>query len=116
MTIGHVAGYKAKLRYEGFVDDSSQDFWVDVCCDEVHPVGWCARQGNSLTPPKAIETKYSDWKEFLLKRLTGARTLPANFHYKIMESLRCKFRSVKPYCIKFLNERTKYFFAVFFYY
>ena len=28
----------------------------------------------------AIQEKYNDWKEFLVKRLTGARTLPPNFY------------------------------------
>ena len=32
----------------------------------------------------AIHTKYGDWKEFLVKRLTGARTLPHNFYDKVL--------------------------------
>lgn len=85
-------GYKAKLRFEGFVDNSSKDFWVDLCSEEVHPVGWCATKGNALIPPKSIQNKYRDWKEFLMKRLTGARTLPTNFHLRIAESIKSRFR------------------------
>lgn len=40
----------------------------------------------------AIQSKHRDWKEFLVKRLTGARTLPTNFRLKIFESLKSKFR------------------------
>lgn len=36
----------------------------------------------------AIENKYVDWKEFLVKRLTGARTLPHDFYYMVQEELR----------------------------
>ncbi|KAJ9578413.1 hypothetical protein L9F63_005371, partial [Diploptera punctata] len=39
-----------------------------------------------------IEDKYKDWKEFLVKRLTGARTLPSNFQNKIADSLVSRFR------------------------
>ena len=35
----------------------------------------------------AIQHKYLDWKDFLVKRLTGARTLPQNFYNKVQECL-----------------------------
>jgi hypothetical protein len=46
-------GYKALLRYEGFGQDSSKDFWVNLCAATVHPVGWCAGRGKPLIPPKS---------------------------------------------------------------
>ncbi|RXG51953.1 Polycomb protein Sfmbt [Armadillidium vulgare] len=90
--VATVIALYAKLRFEGFVDDSSKDIWVDLCSEEVHPVGWCATQGKPLIPPKSIQFKYKDWKEFLMKRLTGARTLPTNFRTKVNESLKSRFR------------------------
>ncbi|XP_070197617.1 MBT domain-containing protein 1-like isoform X1 [Littorina saxatilis] len=75
-----VAGYTALMRYEGFGNDASHDFWVSLVSPDVHPVGWCATIGKPLVPPQSIQTKYSDWKEFLVKRLTGSRTLPGDFH------------------------------------
>jgi hypothetical protein len=42
----------------------------------------------------AIEDKYKDWKEFLVKRLTGARTLPSNFYTKVTDSLVSRFRYI----------------------
>lgn len=87
-----VLGFKAKLRFEGFVEDSSKDFWVDLCSEEVHPVGWCATQGRPLIPPRSIQHKYRDWKEFLMRRLTGARTLPTNFVSRVVESQKSRFR------------------------
>uniref|UniRef100_A0A2S2QRS8 Polycomb protein Sfmbt n=1 Tax=Sipha flava TaxID=143950 RepID=A0A2S2QRS8_9HEMI len=91
-SIVKIAGYKAKLRYEGYELDQRSDFWVNLCSNVVHPVGWCATRGKPLIPPKSIQSKHRDWKEFLVKCLTGARTLPTNFRLKIFESLKSKFR------------------------
>uniref|UniRef100_A0A336KNL0 CSON013286 protein n=1 Tax=Culicoides sonorensis TaxID=179676 RepID=A0A336KNL0_CULSO len=92
-TVLKIHGYKALLRYEGFDDDASHDFWVNLCSAEVHPVGWCATKGKPLIPPRSIENKYSDWKEFLVSHLSGARTLPSTFYNKINDSLRSRFRT-----------------------
>jgi len=35
----------------------------------------------------AIQLKYSNWKAFLVKRLTGAKTLPADFAIKVRNKL-----------------------------
>uniref|UniRef100_A0AAG5D4F7 FCS-type domain-containing protein n=1 Tax=Anopheles atroparvus TaxID=41427 RepID=A0AAG5D4F7_ANOAO len=91
-TVLRICGYKALLRYEGFDADSSKDFWVNLCSAEVHPVGWCATRGKPLIPPKSIRKPYPDWKEFLVKRLSNARTLPSTFYNKISDSCRSRFR------------------------
>jgi len=91
-TVVKIQGYFALLRYEGFETDSSKDFWVNICSDKVHPVGWCATKGESLVPPRTIQAKYKDWKEFLVNRLTGARTFPTNFHTKIWEGVNSLLR------------------------
>ncbi|XP_016122751.1 MBT domain-containing protein 1-like [Sinocyclocheilus grahami] len=78
-----LSGFKALLRYEGFDNDSSKDFWCNLCIPEIHPVGWCATSGKPLVPPKSIHHKYSNWKAFLVKRLTGAKTLPPDFATKV---------------------------------
>lgn len=120
----YLIGYKALMRYEGYANDPSHDFWVNLCTDEVHPVGWCATSGKPLVPPKCkeilfffgiqtefqdiyilgvvsswpettlichlsfsdIQNKYVDWKEYLVKRLTGSRTLPNNFYNKVRKT------------------------------
>lgn len=43
-------------------------------------------------PFAAIVSKYADWREFLVKRLTGARTLPINFYAKLWSTIRSQFR------------------------
>ncbi|XP_063222708.1 polycomb protein Sfmbt isoform X2 [Bacillus rossius redtenbacheri] len=90
-TVLKVAGYYALLRYEGFDQNDSKDFWVNLGTSSVHPVGWCATRGKPLIPPKSIEAKYKDWKEFLVERLTGARTLPTNYFHKVNESMQSRF-------------------------
>ena len=39
------------LRYGGYDNDRSGDFWSDMATGELHPIGWCARNGRSLRPP-----------------------------------------------------------------
>lgn len=88
-----ICGYKALLRYEGFAEDGTRDFWVNLCSSEVHPVGWCATRGKPLIPPRSIENRFADWKEFLVRHLSGARTLPSTFYNKIRDSFRSRFRT-----------------------
>ncbi|XP_058030054.1 MBT domain-containing protein 1 isoform X2 [Ahaetulla prasina] len=87
-----LAGYNALLRYEGFEGDSSLDFWCNICGTDIHPVGWCATSGKPLVPPRSIQHKYTNWKAFLVKRLTGAKTLPPDFSQKVSESMQYPFK------------------------
>ncbi|XP_035206907.1 MBT domain-containing protein 1-like isoform X2 [Stegodyphus dumicola] len=81
-----VSGYLGLLRYEGFDTDDSQDMWVNLCTEtHIHPIGWCADNGMPLVPPKCIEDKHTDWKDYLVKRISRARTIPADFAFKIEE-------------------------------
>ena len=34
-TVLRIQGYKALLRYEGFSQDASRDFWMNLCSDKV---------------------------------------------------------------------------------
>ncbi|XP_005093400.1 MBT domain-containing protein 1 [Aplysia californica] len=86
-TVLKICGYKVLLRYEGFGSDGSKDFWSNLLSEDMHNVGWCATYGKMLSPPKAIKDKYVDWKEFLIKRLTGTRTIPPHFYAKSQEWL-----------------------------
>ncbi|XP_057682098.1 lethal(3)malignant brain tumor-like protein 2 isoform X6 [Corythoichthys intestinalis] len=86
-TVIQIAGYKALLRYEGFEHDSSRDFWCSLVSGELHPIGWCALTGKLLVPPQDV-TKIPDWKEYLMKKLVGAHTLPVEFYLKLSERMK----------------------------
>ncbi|XP_025020845.1 lethal(3)malignant brain tumor-like protein 2 isoform X1 [Python bivittatus] len=87
-----IAGYKALLRYEGFENDSSRDFWVNLGTMEVHPIGWCAINSKILVPPQTIHSKFTNWRGYLMKKLVGARTIPVDFHLKMTEGMKYPFR------------------------
>ncbi|XP_077488680.1 scm-like with four MBT domains protein 2 [Amblyomma americanum] len=65
------------LRYLGYGADRSADFWCDVGTNEVHPLGWCARNHKPLKPPPAILEKHLDWEKLLSDELESAVTVPA---------------------------------------
>lgn len=70
-------GQLLRMRYDGYGEDGSGDFWCDLFTSEVHPIGWCAQNGKNLQPPDDIKDRTSDWRQFLLESLTGARTAPS---------------------------------------
>uniref|UniRef100_A0A1A8KDM5 L(3)mbt-like 2 n=2 Tax=Nothobranchius kuhntae TaxID=321403 RepID=A0A1A8KDM5_NOTKU len=90
-TVIHVAGYKALLRYEGFEHDSSQDFWCSLVSGELNPIGWCTMTSKLLVPPRDVKN-IPDWKEYLMKKLVGATTLPVDFYVKLSESMKPTFK------------------------
>uniref|UniRef100_A0A665UDU4 L3MBTL histone methyl-lysine binding protein 2 n=1 Tax=Echeneis naucrates TaxID=173247 RepID=A0A665UDU4_ECHNA len=87
-TVIQIAGYKALLRYEGFEHDSSHDFWCSLVSGELKPIGWCAMTSKLLVPPQGEKShsNIQDWKEYLMKRLVGANTLPVDFYLKYMKT------------------------------
>ncbi|XP_053577374.1 LOW QUALITY PROTEIN: lethal(3)malignant brain tumor-like protein 2 [Bombina bombina] len=91
-TVLKIAGYKALLQYEGFDNDPSHNFWCNLGTVDIHPIGWCAANGKILVPPQTIHSKYTDWRKYLMGRLVGSHTLPVDFHIKMVESLKCRFR------------------------
>ncbi|XP_051795551.1 lethal(3)malignant brain tumor-like protein 2 [Acanthochromis polyacanthus] len=91
-TVIQVAGYKALLRYEGFEHDSRHDFWCSLVSGELNPIGWCAMTSKLLVPPQDVNPNIPDWKEYLMKKLVGAHTLPVDFYLKLAEHMKTSFR------------------------
>jgi hypothetical protein len=89
-TVVKYAGYLVKLRYVGFEEISSKDFWVHLCDPRIQPVGWAAENDVPLIPPPHLADKIEDWKGYLVKNLTGFKTLPKNFHRRVS----CTFSSL----------------------
>ncbi|PVD24335.1 hypothetical protein C0Q70_14815 [Pomacea canaliculata] len=66
-----------RLRYEGYEEDGSADFWSDLSACEIHPIGWCTENGQVLQPPEALKEKHEDWPAVLRESLKSARTVPS---------------------------------------
>ncbi|XP_038627754.1 LOW QUALITY PROTEIN: lethal(3)malignant brain tumor-like protein 2 [Tachyglossus aculeatus] len=79
------AGYRVLLRYEGFENDASHDFWCNLGTVDIHPISWVAINSKILVPPQTIHAKYTDWRSYLMKHLVGSRTIPVDFHIKMRE-------------------------------
>lgn len=76
-------GYLVKLRYIGYEDDSQDDFWMHLCDKKLHPIGWSNENDITLTPPKRIEKLREPWRNYLLEKMVGLRTLPKDIHQKV---------------------------------
>ncbi len=85
------AGYFVKLRYVGFDDDASNDFWMHMCDKDIHPIGHAAENDFPLVPPNAISNKQNDWKTYLISKMTGFETLPRSFHELVNKSKNSRF-------------------------
>lgn len=86
-SVVELAGYFAKLRYAGYGDDDSADFWLHMGdIDAVHEVGWCALNGHPICPPYRIANKYPDWEEFVMKFANGCHTICSDFSTKVREN------------------------------
>ncbi|XP_038601750.1 lethal(3)malignant brain tumor-like protein 2 [Tachyglossus aculeatus] len=76
------AGYRVLLRYEGFENYASHDFWCNLGTVDIHPICWCAIASKILMPPQTIHAKYMDWRSYLMNAWLGSRAIPVEFHIK----------------------------------
>lgn len=86
------AGFYLQLRFEGFGEDHSNDFWVHILDPNLHQIGYSKSANKHLLPPKSIVSEQTDWKNYLMKRLVNSNTLPANFQQQVRECLMNRFR------------------------
>ena len=40
------------MRFEGFGEDSSSDFWMNLGSRHIYPLGYCAMERKTLVPPR----------------------------------------------------------------
>lgn len=81
-TVVMASGPLLLLRYDGYDDDRSGDFWCDAASDELQPIGWCTRTNNILIPPAAIRHKESNWAKFLMHDLKNAVCAPEHLFHR----------------------------------
>ena len=58
VTVLNTCGPLLRLRYDGYDEDSTGDFWCDVASAEIHAIGWCAENGKNLQPPEGKDNNY----------------------------------------------------------
>lgn len=73
--------YFYSFRFDGYGDDSSNDFLLSWNSDQVHSIGWCSKNQKSLLPPASIRHTQKHWRSFLLNALQGAKTIPQSVFY-----------------------------------
>ncbi|XP_033631562.1 uncharacterized protein LOC117293372 [Asterias rubens] len=88
-----VAGYKAKLRFEGNGMDCTLDFWMHLCTAECYPVNGAEKAGKQLKPPADVLAKLgSNWREHTTRVAhSGSPTFSVSKE-KLEESLKCPFK------------------------
>lgn len=77
-TIIMTCGPLLTLRYVGFGDDRSKDFWYDVNNNEVHPPGWCSKNNKKLFPPACVKEKCPNWENIIESETNQDENVPEN--------------------------------------
>ncbi|EDO34899.1 predicted protein, partial [Nematostella vectensis] len=75
-TIIMVSGPLLLLRFDGYGNDRSEDFWCDASTPDVQPIGWCAKTNTILIPPQALRQQNTNWAQFLMDNLKDAVAAP----------------------------------------
>ncbi|XP_041462898.1 uncharacterized protein LOC121413942 [Lytechinus variegatus] len=87
-----MAGYKVRLRFEGYGMDSSHDFTLHLLMAECYSVNGAVKAGHIMKPPKGVLARLGNgWQEHLARVAhAGSPTivLPQNKDYLI-----CKFKT-----------------------
>ncbi|KAM6980735.1 scm-like with four MBT domains protein 1 [Aplochiton taeniatus] len=75
-TIITYCGQLLLLRYEGYGNDRTADFWCDSATAELHPLGWGQRHGKLLRPPEGLQERLMDWRSVLEEVLLKGESAP----------------------------------------
>jgi hypothetical protein len=81
-TVVTTSGPLLLLRFDGYDNDRSGDFWLNASSQLLQPIGWCAKTDNILIPPEAIRHKEQNWAKYLTKNLRDAIAAPDNLFHK----------------------------------
>lgn len=84
-TVVMASGPLLLLRFDGYDNDRSGDFWLNASSQLLQPIGWCAKTHNLLIPPEAIRHKEKNWAKYLINNLKNAIAAPDNLFHKSVE-------------------------------
>lgn len=73
-TVINVLGSRLRIRLDG--SDNQNDFWRLVDSNEIHPIGYCEKNGGMLQPPLGYTKNVNGWQTFLVKQLKNAVIAP----------------------------------------
>lgn len=52
-TVADVLGNRIRIHFDGWSNDF--DYWADVTSPNLHPLGWCDKNGRNLCPPSGYD-------------------------------------------------------------
>ncbi|XP_022170347.1 uncharacterized protein LOC111033751 [Myzus persicae] len=66
-TVADILGNRIRIHFDGWTDDF--DYWTDITSTNIHPVGWCDKNGRTLCPPHGYDNcrgkKPFSWPTYL---------------------------------------------------
>ncbi|EDO41107.1 predicted protein, partial [Nematostella vectensis] len=79
-TVVGVLGSRIRVRFDG--TDASNDVWHVVDSNEIHPCGWCEKNGGMLQPPMGFKSDPGNYHKFISKSLADAELAPGRLFKK----------------------------------
>ncbi|XP_060856488.1 uncharacterized protein LOC132934225 [Metopolophium dirhodum] len=75
-TVADILGNRIRIHFDGWTDDF--DYWTDITSTNIHPVGWCDKNGRTLCPPSGYDScrgkKPFSWPIYL--QVTNSEPVP----------------------------------------
>uniref|UniRef100_A0A2S2NZ86 Lethal(3)malignant brain tumor-like protein 3 n=1 Tax=Schizaphis graminum TaxID=13262 RepID=A0A2S2NZ86_SCHGA len=81
-TIADFLGNRIRIHFDGWTDDF--DYWTDITSTNIHPVGWCDKNGRSLCPPRGYDDckgkQPFSWTKYLKE--TNSQPVPEDAFFR----------------------------------
>ncbi|XP_025194288.1 uncharacterized protein LOC112593910 isoform X3 [Melanaphis sacchari] len=81
-TVADILGNRIRIHFDGWADDF--DYWTDITSTNIHPVGWCDKNGRSLCPPSGYDNckgkKPFSWANYLKE--TNSEPVPEDAFFR----------------------------------
>ncbi|XP_031574253.1 lethal(3)malignant brain tumor-like protein 3 [Actinia tenebrosa] len=81
-TVVRVRGARVRLHFDGWSE--SYDFWTNADSPLIFPVGWCAKNGQTLSAPRGVPVSEFDF-DFYIKD-QGSEAVPSNLFKQVSQT------------------------------